>query len=97
MKSENTRVKFKKSKKKQNNETSIRSKRWTYYVGIRNYYKPLNKNKFSFLAQNKVYGTVVDMEHHLVRKESSGFDFQEFWEYPERYASTFSLKVPEKY
>ena len=48
---------------------------------------------FLISAQNKVYGTVVDMEHHLVRKDSSGFDFQEFWDHPERYASTFSLKV----
>ena len=78
-------------------QASIRSECWTDYVGNRNYNKSLNLKKSSLLAQNKVYGTVVDMEHHLVRKDSSGFDFQEFWEYPERYASTFSLKVPENY
>ena len=33
------------------------------------------------------------MEHHLVRKDSSGFDLQEFFDHPERYGSTFSLKV----
>ncbi len=48
---------------------------------------------FRFAAQNKLYGTVVDMEHHLVRKEGSGFEAQEFFEFPERYGSTFSVKV----
>lgn len=42
---------------------------------------------------NKVYGCVVDMEDHLVRKDGGKFDFQEFQEHSERYASNFSRKV----
>jgi len=46
-----------------------------------------------FAAMNKVYGCVVDMEDHLVRKEGGKFSFVEFQAHPERYASTFSRKV----
>ena len=44
-------------------------------------------------ATNKVYGCVVDMADHLVRKDGGKFDFQEFQAHPEKYASNFSRKV----
>ncbi len=50
----------------------------------------------NFAATDKLYATVVDMEHHLVRKDSSGFDMEEFFAHPERYGSTFSLKVTSR-
>lgn len=44
-------------------------------------------------ATNKVYACVVGRKDHLVRKEGGGFDSDEYEEFPERYASTFSIKV----
>lgn len=44
-------------------------------------------------ATNKVYACVVDMEDNLVRKKDGGFDRDEYLQHPERYASTFSVKV----
>ncbi|KAF6041134.1 AASS [Bugula neritina] len=44
-------------------------------------------------ATNKVYGCVVDMEDHLVRKNGGPFNFQEFQAHPERYASNFSRLI----
>ena len=44
-------------------------------------------------ALDKVYACVVDMEDNLVRKSDGGFDTAEYFEHPERYASTFSVKV----
>ena len=46
-----------------------------------------------FVAMNKVYGCVIGRRHHLVRKDSSGYDLKEYREHPERYASTFSRTV----
>lgn len=46
-----------------------------------------------FLANNKVYGCVVDMEDHLVRKDGGPFNFEEFKEHPHKYASNFSRQV----
>ncbi|ELT95650.1 hypothetical protein CAPTEDRAFT_173154 [Capitella teleta] len=43
-------------------------------------------------ATNKVYGCVVDMEDNLIRKSDGGFDAQEYFAHPERYASAFSQK-----
>ncbi|KAK2187791.1 hypothetical protein NP493_154g03016 [Ridgeia piscesae] len=43
-------------------------------------------------ATNKVYACVVDMQDHLVRKSDGGFDPNEYFEFPDRYASTFSVK-----
>ena len=40
-----------------------------------------------------MYGCVVGRKDHLVRKEGGGFDAQEYEEFPERYASVFSIKV----
>ncbi|XP_067935063.1 alpha-aminoadipic semialdehyde synthase, mitochondrial-like isoform X2 [Watersipora subatra] len=42
---------------------------------------------------NKVYGCVVDMKDHLVRKDGGSFDPVEFQKYPEKYASNFSRKI----
>ncbi len=47
----------------------------------------------NFVAIDKVYGTVVSREDHLVRKDGGGFDAPEFEQHPERYASTFAIKV----
>lgn len=44
-------------------------------------------------STNKVYGCLVSRRDHLVRKEGGGFDAEEYSEYPERYASLFSLKI----
>ena len=44
-------------------------------------------------ATNKLYACVVDMEDNLVRKSDGGFSAAEYFQFPERYASTFSHKV----
>jgi len=43
---------------------------------------------------NVVYGCVIDMEDNLMNISTGGFDRDEYIEHPERYASTFSKKVP---
>ena len=40
-----------------------------------------------------MYGCVVDMKDHLVRKDGGSFDMQDFQKHPEQYASIFSRKV----
>lgn len=42
---------------------------------------------------NKVYACVVDKEDNLVRKLDGGYDADEFNQFPEKYASTFSQKI----
>jgi alpha-aminoadipic semialdehyde synthase len=42
---------------------------------------------------NKLYGCVVSRPDHYERIEGGGFNAQEFTEHPEKYISTFSLKV----
>lgn len=44
-------------------------------------------------ATDRIYATVVRRRHHLVRRSDNGFDPEEYTEHPERYASTFSVKV----
>ena len=44
-------------------------------------------------ATNKVYGCVVDMQDHIVKKDGGKFNMDEFREHPDRYASNFSRKV----
>ncbi len=41
----------------------------------------------------KVYATVVDKHHHLVRKSDGGYDEEEFLTQPHLYKATFSEKV----
>ncbi len=48
---------------------------------------------FLFPALDKVYGCVVDMQDNLVRKTDGGFSEEEYLQHPDRYASTFSVKV----
>lgn len=45
------------------------------------------------IGTNKVYGCVVDMKDHLVRKDGGQFDMEDFHAHPEEYASNFSRKV----
>ena len=54
------------------------------------------KHLFScfFPASNKVYACEVSRGDHLVKKEGGGYDKDEYQEFPERYASMFSIKVP---
>ena len=42
---------------------------------------------------HKVYGTVVDKHHHLVRKDGSGYDEEDFMQNPHLYKATFPEKV----
>ncbi|XP_064633464.1 alpha-aminoadipic semialdehyde synthase, mitochondrial-like isoform X3 [Lineus longissimus] len=44
-------------------------------------------------SMNKLYGCVVSRGDHYERIEGGGFDVEEFTQHPERYISTFSLKV----
>ena len=46
-----------------------------------------------FAARKKLYGCVVDMADNLVRKTDGGFDEDEYFAHPERYASCFANKV----
>ena len=46
-----------------------------------------------YLASNKVYACEVSRKDHFVRKDGGAYDKDEFEEYPERYASMFSIKV----
>lgn len=45
------------------------------------------------LDTRKVYATVVDKEHHLVRKDDGGYDEKDFLAHPEHYKPTFAEKV----
>ena len=47
-------------------------------------------------ASNKVYACEVSRRDHLVRKEGGGYDKDEYHEFPERYASMFSIKVRKR-
>ena len=51
-------------------------------------------NRFSVSDTCRLYGTVVDMEHHLVRKDGGAFDFSDYITNPHEYQSTFAEKVP---
>ena len=44
-------------------------------------------------ANKKLYGCVVDMADNLVRKSDGKFDMQDYFEHPEKYASTFASEV----
>ncbi len=46
-----------------------------------------------YVATDRIYATVVRRRHHLVRRSDNGFDPEEYTQHPERYASTFSVKV----
>ena len=51
-------------------------------------------NKCIFVSDhNVVYACVADMEDNLVRTTDGGFNRDEYFAHPERYASTFSKKV----
>ena len=41
----------------------------------------------------KVYATVVDKHHHLVRKDGGGYSDEDFFAHPEEYKATFYEKV----
>ena len=44
-------------------------------------------------AHTKLYGCQVRRRHHLERKDSGGFDPNEYEKFPSKYISTFSKKV----
>lgn len=48
---------------------------------------------FLVVDTHRLYGTVVDMEHHLVRKDGTAFDFTDYATNPQDYESTFAEKV----
>ena len=47
----------------------------------------------SVIDTRKVYATVVDKHHHLVRKDGGEYSDEHFFAHPEEYKATFPEKV----
>ena len=46
-----------------------------------------------FIANNKIYGCVIQRKDHLINKETGEYDEAEYTKHPNRYTSTFKSQV----